>query len=79
MTQTLLITGSTGIAAATAALWTSGPVFVVSNDREACETLCAALPDAAYAVADVRDETAVMSAVSTPSTYRTVWPVAKVR
>ncbi len=62
MPQTLFITGSTGIAAATARLWEDGPVFVLGNDKNTCRELCAELPEAEYAVADVRDEAGVESA-----------------
>ena len=64
MPQTLLITGSTGIAAATARLWTDGPVFILGNDEASCEGLCEELPMASYAVADVRNEADVCAAVA---------------
>ncbi len=38
-------------------------VFVVGNRKEECEALTASLPDAAYAVADVRDAPEVEAAV----------------
>lgn len=59
----LFLTGSTGIAAATARQWTDGPVFVLGNDEATCRELCAELPDSDFAVADVRDERGVAAAV----------------
>ena len=63
MPLTLFLTGSTGIAAATARQWTDGPVFVLGNDEATCRELCAELPDSDFAVADVRDERGVAAAV----------------
>ncbi len=63
--QRLLITGSSGIAESAARLASSrgARVFVVGNRKEECEALTASLPDAAYAVADVRDAPEVEAAV----------------
>lgn len=65
MEQVLLVTGSSGIAAATARLWaTDNPLFVVGINEEECCTLGAELDGAGFAAADVRDEAAVRSAVA---------------
>ena len=66
MSQTLLITGSSGIAAATARLAASRDirVFIVSNRENECEDLCKDLPGSAYAVADVADYAAVQEAIA---------------
>ncbi len=66
MTETLLITGSSGIAAATARLAASRglQIFIVGNRESECKELCAALPGSAYAVADVADYAAVQKAVA---------------
>jgi NAD(P)-dependent dehydrogenase (short-subunit alcohol dehydrogenase family) len=65
MAQILLITGSSGIAAATARLAASrgDRVFVVGNREGECKELCKQLSGSAYAVADVGDFTAVQQAV----------------
>jgi len=61
----LLVTGSSGIAAATARLWAAdNPVFVVGINEGECRSLAAELGEASFAVADVRDETAVRDAVA---------------
>jgi len=62
----LLVTGSSGIAAATARMWAAAdnPVFVVGINRDECCTLASELADADFAVADVRDEAAVRDAVA---------------
>jgi NAD(P)-dependent dehydrogenase (short-subunit alcohol dehydrogenase family) len=63
--EVLLVTGSSGIAAATARMWAAeNPVFVVGIDEEQCRSLAAELSDASFAVADVRDEAAVRKAVA---------------
>jgi NAD(P)-dependent dehydrogenase (short-subunit alcohol dehydrogenase family) len=63
--EVLLITGSSGIAAATAGLWaTENPVFVVGNNAEECQALAAGLGEAGFAIADVREEIAVRNAVA---------------
>jgi NAD(P)-dependent dehydrogenase (short-subunit alcohol dehydrogenase family) len=66
MTETLLITGSSGIAAATARLAASRglQIFIAGNRERECQELCAALPGSAYAVADVADYAAVQTAVA---------------
>ena len=65
MKEILLITGSSGIAAATARLWaTENPVFVVGINEEECRSLVTELSEASFAVADVRDESAVRNAVA---------------
>lgn len=65
MKQVLLVTGSSGIAAATARLWsTENPVFIVGIDAIECKDLATELPEAGCASADVRDEFAVQNAVS---------------
>lgn len=64
MKQVLLITGSSGIAAATARMWgTSDLVFVVGNMKEECQSLAEEF-GADFAAADVRDEGAIRRAVS---------------
>ncbi|HXY50895.1 MAG TPA: SDR family oxidoreductase [Terriglobales bacterium] len=66
MSQVLLLTGSSGIAAATARLWgASDPVFIVGIKPQECQALAAELPNASFQVADVRDETAVRKSVAT--------------
>ena len=63
--QVLLVTGSSGIAAATARLWAAtDPVFVVGIDAEQCRSLSSEFREAGFAVAEVRDETAVTNAIS---------------
>lgn len=64
MKEVLLVTGSSGIAAATARSWAAeNSVFVVGVDTGECTALTAALADASFAIADVRDEIAVRNAV----------------
>ena len=66
MKQVLLVTGSSGIAAATARLWSTGnPVFIVGINGAECKDLAMELHEADCASADVRDEFAVQKAVST--------------
>jgi len=63
--EVLLVTGSSGIAAATARVWAAvNSVFVVGANAEECRALAADCGDAGFAVADVRDETAVRDAVA---------------
>ena len=64
--EVLFVTGSSGIAAATACAWAAeNPVFVVGINAEQCRSLVADLGNnAAFALADVRDEVAVRNAVS---------------
>ena len=65
MKEVLLVTGSSGIAAATARLWAAdNPVFLVGINEEQCRALAAELGEAGFAVADVRDELAVRNAVA---------------
>lgn len=64
MKQVLLVTGSSGIAAATARAWADGPVFIVGVNEKECSSLVAELGDADFATADVRDESAIRAAVS---------------
>lgn len=63
--RVLLVTGSSGIAAATAKLaGASGDsVFVLGKVREECESLTAQLPGSFYSVTDVSDEKGVKQAV----------------
>jgi NAD(P)-dependent dehydrogenase (short-subunit alcohol dehydrogenase family) len=62
--EVLLVTGSSGIAAATARLWAAeNPVFLVGINTEECKTVAATLSEASFATADVRDEIAVRNAV----------------
>jgi NAD(P)-dependent dehydrogenase (short-subunit alcohol dehydrogenase family) len=63
--QRLLITGSSGMAESAARLASSrgARLFVIGNRKDECEALAASLPDAACAVADVRDLPAVEAAV----------------
>jgi NAD(P)-dependent dehydrogenase (short-subunit alcohol dehydrogenase family) len=66
MPQTLLITGSSGIAAATARLAAGrgSQVFIVGNRENECKDLCKSITSLAYAVADVVDYQAVQRAVA---------------
>ncbi len=65
MKEILLVTGSSGIAAATARLWgAENPVFIVGINTEECKALATTLREACFAAADVRDEIAVRSAVA---------------
>ena len=65
MDEVLLITGSSGIAAAVARMWaTENPVFIFGVDENACSGLAADLPRAGFFVGDVRDEAAVQRGVS---------------
>src|SRR3954447_20020070 len=63
--MTLFITGSTGIAAATARLWPAGePVFVLGIDERSCRDLCGELRTADYFAGDVRKPEDVAGAVA---------------
>lgn len=65
MDEVLLITGSSGIAAAVARMWAAAnPVFIFGVDENACSGLAADLPRAGFFVGDVRDEAAVQHGVS---------------
>src|SRR6266581_5631475 len=67
MPRVLLITGSSGIAAAAAKLATASgeAVFLIGNDRRQCESLSTQLPGSAFFVADVADENAIQKAIAT--------------
>lgn len=66
MREVLLVTGSSGIAAATARMWPEGnPVFILGSDAAGCRALRQELAEADFCVADVRDESAVRTAVQT--------------
>jgi NAD(P)-dependent dehydrogenase (short-subunit alcohol dehydrogenase family) len=60
----ILITGATGIAAATAqaAAAQGDSIFVISRTEAHCRQLCTHLPDSGYHAADLRDEHAVEEA-----------------
>ena len=65
MKEVLLVTGSSGIAAATARLWAAeNPVFVVGINEAECRSLAADLGEASFTAADVRDELAIQKAVA---------------
>lgn len=65
MKEILLLTGSSGIAAATARIWAvNNPVFVVGIDEKECTSIASGIGEADFAVADVRDESAIQRAVS---------------
>ena len=65
MKPVLLVTGSSGIAAATARLWaTQNAVFVVGINADQCRSLSAEFSEAGFATADVRDAAAVANAVA---------------
>lgn len=65
MKDVLLITGSSGIAAATARLWgADNPVFVVGLKTDECTAVAQGLNEADFATADIRDEHAVRNAVA---------------
>jgi NAD(P)-dependent dehydrogenase (short-subunit alcohol dehydrogenase family) len=64
MSRVLLITGSSGIAAATAHLASErgDSVFLLGKNGQECEELSSKLKDCGFFVADVADESAVKSA-----------------
>ena len=65
MSEVLLVTGSSGIAAATARLWgEQDSVFIVGVKEEECRALAEGLPDAGFSAADVRDEEGVRKSVA---------------
>ncbi|MGA8490797.1 MAG: SDR family oxidoreductase [Terriglobales bacterium] len=65
MSEVLLVTGSSGIAAATARLWgAQDSVFIVGVKEEECRSLAAEMPGASFNAADVRDEEAVRKSVA---------------
>ncbi|PWT81374.1 MAG: dehydrogenase [Acidobacteria bacterium] len=66
MKEVLLVTGSSGIAAATARLWgTENPVFVVGINSDECEAVAGNIREGAFAAADVCDERTLRAAVLT--------------
>jgi NAD(P)-dependent dehydrogenase (short-subunit alcohol dehydrogenase family) len=66
MGKVLLITGTTGIAEATAlrAAEQRDSVFVISRDEQHCLDLCARLPESGYYACDLRDERSVEQALT---------------
>lgn len=66
MGKVLLITGTTGIAEATAlrAAQQGDSVFVISRDESHCMALAARLPDSGYYACDLRDEHGVEQALA---------------
>jgi NAD(P)-dependent dehydrogenase (short-subunit alcohol dehydrogenase family) len=65
VSEVLLVTGSSGIAAATARLWGAREkVFIVGIKEDEGRALAAELPDAGFHPADVRDEEALRNAVA---------------
>jgi len=65
VSEVLLITGSSGIAAEVARRWAAqSPVFIFGINEEQCSSLAGELKSAAFAVGDVRDEAAVQRGVS---------------
>ena len=66
MGKVLLITGSTGMAEATAlkASQQGDSVFVISRDESHCRNLSARLPGSGYHACDLRDERAVEQALN---------------
>ena len=65
MSDVLLVTGSSGIAAATARLWgAQARVFIVGMNEDECRALAKELPDADFSAADVRDEEAIRKSVA---------------
>lgn len=69
--RTVLITGSTGIAGATAqrAAFDGARVFVVSRTEDHVRALAERLPDAGWAVADLTDQVAVDVAVTAAAAH----------
>src|SRR5579864_6923687 len=65
MAKVLLITGTTGIAEATAlaAARQGDSIFVISRNESHCRDLSARLPDSGYHACDLRDEKAVEQAL----------------
>src|SRR5258706_4712980 len=66
MGKVLVITGTTGIAEATAlrAAQQGDSVFVISRDESHCLALAARLPDSGYYACDLRDERGVEQALA---------------
>src|SRR5208283_4929871 len=66
MAQTLLITGSSGIAAAAARMAAArgNKIFVIGKSETECKLLSGEIAGLAYAIADVSDYAAVQKAVA---------------
>src|SRR5262245_40972555 len=65
MKKVLIVTGSSGIAAATARIWAAEhSVFVIGINENECRSLVSQLGESGFAAADVRDETVVENAVA---------------
>jgi NAD(P)-dependent dehydrogenase (short-subunit alcohol dehydrogenase family) len=65
VSEVLLITGSSGIAAEVARKWAEeNPVFIFGINEEQCGSLTGELKSAAFAIGDVREEAAVQRGVS---------------
>jgi NAD(P)-dependent dehydrogenase (short-subunit alcohol dehydrogenase family) len=63
--EVLLVTGSSGIAAATARMWAAeNPVFIVGIKKEECRSLAIELGEAGFAAADVCNQSTVRDAVA---------------
>jgi hypothetical protein len=63
--EVLLITGSSGIAAAVARMWAAeNPVFFFGVNENECRSLAGELHGAGFAVGDLREEAAVRRGVS---------------
>lgn len=64
MDEVLLITGSSGIAAAVARMWAAeNPVFILGINEDECRSLSGELGRSGFALGDVRDEAVVRRAV----------------
>ena len=65
MDEVLLITGSSGIAAAVARMWAAeSPVFIFGVNENECRALADELGNAGYSVGDVRDVVAIQNSIS---------------
>ena len=63
--EVLLITGSSGIAAAVARMWAAeSPVFIFGVNENECRALADELGNAGYSVGDVRDVVAIQNSIS---------------
>ncbi len=76
MDRVLLITGSSGIAAATAVRAEGWRVFIVGNQEQECAKLSEQIPGSGYFVADLRDEPAVQNAFAACGQVDAVFNVA---
>src|SRR5215469_5555578 len=78
MARVLLITGSSGIAEATARLAASrgDAIFLIGKSEEECKALSSELKDLAFSVADVADEGAIKTCLSRYSRIDAVFNVA---